>query len=222
VGAPVAAIGMLFSAVYIAFSASASRYGPASLAIVGIANRVEAVSYLFAVAIGIAGAALVGQNLGAGRPERAVQVIRTGLAWSVCFGAVVTTALVLFPSAFIGLFTADPEVHRVGVPYLRILAACLVFSAAEIAVGEAVLGSGHTLAISTIYTAVSLARLPLAFLVPAWTGLGALGIAWVISGTCVVRCLLILGWTARGTWKTGLARDLSPGEGGFTPPVQSG
>lgn len=222
VGAPVAVIGMLFSAVYIVFSSSASRFGAASLAIVGIANRVEALSFLIAVAIGIAGATLVGQNLGAGRPDRAAEVIRTALRWSLWVGAVVTTVFMLFPSLFIGLFTADPEVHRIGVPYLRILAGCLVFSAVEIAVGEAVLGSGHTLAISIIYTATSLARLPLAYWVPDWTGQGVLAIAWVISVTCVVRALLIVGWTARGTWKRGLKTDLMTGAGGFTPPMQSG
>lgn len=222
VGAPVAAIGVLFSAVYVAFSSSASRFGAASLAIVGIANRVEALSYLIAVAIGIAGATLVGQSLGAGRPDRAEATIRTALGWSVGFGALVTAVLMLFPGFFVGLFTADPEVHRIGAPYLRILAACLVFSAAELAVGEAVLGSGHTAAVSVIYTAISLVRLPLAFLVPDWTGQGALGIAWVISGTCVVRALFIVGWTARGRWKGGLASELRPGETGFTPPVQSG
>jgi putative MATE family efflux protein len=222
VGAPVAAIGLLFSAVYIAFSSSASRFGAASLAVVGIANRVEALSFLIAVAIGIAGATLVGQNLGAGRPERAEQVIRTALRWSLGVGAVVTTVFMLFPSLFIGLFTADPDVHRLGAPYLRILAGCLLFSAVEIAVGEAVLGSGHTLVISAIYTGTSLVRLPLAYWVPDWTGQGVLGIAWVISVTCAARALCIVGWTRRGTWKRGLKADLMAGAGGFTPPVQSG
>lgn len=222
VGAPVAAIGMLFSAVYIAFSASASRYGAASLAIVGIANRIEALSFLIAVAIGIAGATLVGQSLGAGHPERAEQVIRTALRWSLGVGVAVTAVFMLFPGAFIGLFTSDPEVHRLGVPYLRILAGCLAFSAVEIAVGEAVLGSGHTVAISVIYTGISLVRLPLAYWAPGWTGQGVLGIAWVISLTCVVRALLIVGWTARGTWKRGLEADLMTGAEGFAPPVQSG
>src|SRR2546428_3661116 len=68
VGAPAAIIGMLFSVVYIVFASSASRFGAASLAMIGIGNRIEAVSYLVAVAIGLAGATLVGQNLGAGRP----------------------------------------------------------------------------------------------------------------------------------------------------------
>jgi len=38
----------------------------------------------------------------------------------------------------------------------------------------------------------------------------------------VVRALLIVGWTARGTWKRGSKADLMTGAEGFAPPVQSG
>ena len=71
---------------------------------------------------------------------------------------------VLFPTVFLGLFTRDPEVHRLGVPYLRILALCLVVNGVEIVIAEAILGSGHTTAISWIFTmllaAADSARVP--------------------------------------------------------------
>ena len=79
---------------------------------------------------------------------------------------------------------------------------------------EAVLGSGHTMAISAIFTVFSLLRLPLAFWAPEWTGLGVLGIAWVITITCILRSIVILAWAARGTWKKGLAETVPVGPGG--------
>ena len=208
VGTPAAAIGMLFSVVYVAFARSASRFGPASLAIVGIANRIEAIQFMTSAAIGTAGSALVGQNLGAGRPERAVEAIRVGTRWAVVLSLVLSAVLIAFPHVFIGLFTADPDVHRVGAPYLRVLSLCLAFVGIEVVVSESILGSGHTTAISWIFSTVSLLRLPLAFLVPDWTGLGVLGIAWLITLTCVGRALMIMAWAARGTWKRGLQREL--------------
>jgi putative MATE family efflux protein len=208
VGMPAAIIGMLFSVVYVAFARSASRFGPASLAIVGIANRIEAIQFMTAAAIGTAGSALVGQNLGAGRPERAVETIRVGVRWVVVVSLVLTAVLMAFPHAFIGLFTADPGVHRVGAPYLRVLSACLAFVGIEVVVSESILGSGHTTAISWIFSAVSLLRIPLAFWIPDWTGLGVLGIGWLITLTCVGRTLVIMAWAARGTWKRGLHREL--------------
>jgi putative MATE family efflux protein len=208
VGVPAALIGLLFSAVYVAFARSASRFGAAGLAIVGVANRIEALQFASSVAIGTAAAALVGQNLGAGQPDRAERVIRTGLRWNLWISSTLTIVLMVWPNFFLTLFTRDPEVHRLGVPYLRILSACLVLNGMEIVTAEAVMGSGHTIVLSWIFTSFSLLRIPLAFLAPGWGHSGVLGIAWVITLTCMVRALLIVGWASRGTWKRGLAHEL--------------
>ena len=219
VGIPAAAIGIMFSAVYMAFSRSASQFGPAAHAVVGISNRIEAIQFICAVGIGGAGAALVGQNLGAQKPERAEQVIRLGLAWVFWITTVMTAVLMIWPRALLALFSGDAEVLRQGVPYLRILATCLYFTGFEIVTAEAILGSGHTAVMSWIFTVFSVLRIPLAFLVPRWTGLGLNSIAWVISVTCAVRATLILGWAARGTWKRGLAHELRTTPGPEPPAV---
>jgi Na+-driven multidrug efflux pump len=156
----------------------------------------------------------VGQNLGAGRPERATEAIRTGVRWIVLISLATTTTIVVFPHAFIGLFTSDPDVHQVGAPYLRVLASCMVFTGMEVVMSEAILGSGHTAVISWIYSSTSLLRIPLAFWVPTWTGLGVVAIAWLIAVTCVVRTIVIGTWVARGSWRRGLHRELH----GTSPP----
>ena len=213
VGLPAAFIGLLFSIVYIAFAASAGEYGPAALAVVGIVNRLEALEYLVAMAVGLAGAALVGQNLGARKPERAVQVIRLGTRWVVIYSAILSVFMMVFPEFFLSLFTSDPEALRLGVPYLRIVAWCFVFNGIEIVVAESILGSGHTVVISVIFGVFSLLRLPLAFIAPKLFGLEVLGIAWVIAITCVVRSLVIVAWAMRGTWKRGLHTALQGATG---------
>ena len=106
---------------------------------------------------------------------------------------------------------------RLGVPYIRILTICLIVNGMEIVTAESVMGSGHTRALSWIFSTFSVLRIPLAFLVPDWTGLGVLGIAWVITATCMVRGLIIVGWAARGTWQRGLHREL---HGGAPPGVE--
>jgi Na+-driven multidrug efflux pump len=207
VGVPAALIGMMFSVVYVIFARAASQFGPAAMAVVGMVNRIEAIQFITSVAIGTAGAALVGQNLGAGRADRAEQVVRTGLRWNLWISGTLTVVLWAFPQVFLGLFTQDPEALRIGVPYLRVLTLCLVVNGMEIVVAESILGSGHTRVISWIFTAFSLLRIPLALWSPQW-GIGVLGIAWVITGTCLVRGLIIVAWAARGTWKRGLASQL--------------
>ena len=208
VGLPTALIGIMFSLVYLAFSRSAARYGAASLAIVGIANRIEAIVFVVGISVGIAGAALVGQNLGAGLPERAVRTIRTGLTWSIWISLALTATIASWPHVFVGLFTRDAEALRIGVPYLRILAICLPATAIEMVTAEAIMGSGHTRVLSLIYNAVSLIRIPLAFWIPELLHDGAVGIAWVITVTCIARTVAIVVWALKGTWKRGLAQEL--------------
>jgi putative MATE family efflux protein len=218
VGLPVAAVGAMFSVVYIAFAHATARYGAASLAIIGIANRIEALQFVGAAAIGIAGATLVGQNLGAGRPERASLVLRTGLGWGVWLSLGFMALFLLAPQFFLSLFTRDAEALRLGVPYLRVLSICLPFVAIEIITMESIVGSGHTGPLSWIYNVISLLRIPLAFVVAGWRGAGVVGIAWLITITCVVRTILIASWAMRGTWKRGLARELR----GATSPIAAG
>lgn len=208
VGLPAAIIGFLFSAVYIAFSRAAGAFGPAALAVVGIANRIEALHFVGSISLGVAGASLVGQNLGAKRPDRAVQAILIANRWNLWSSGVLLVAFLAVPALFLQLFSRDPEVLRIGSEYLRVLSLCLPFVGVEIVTAESIIGSGHTRPISAIFTTFSLIRIPLAFLVPAWTGSGVIGIAWLITVTAALRTVIVVAWALRGTWKRGLAREL--------------
>ena len=208
VGIPAALIGMLFSVVYMAFVRGASPYGDAAVAIIGVANRIEAVQFILSLSLGYAAATLLGQALGAGDTARAQLVLRTAQRWALAISSVMTLVLLAVPQLLLGMFSNDPELMAVGVPYLRVLSFAVVATGIEIVTAEAVIGSGHTREISAIYTVVSLLRIPLAFWVPRWWDSGVMGIAWLITVSCVVRAVFIVGWAARGTWKRGLAREL--------------
>lgn len=208
VGLPAALIGILFSVVYIVFARAASPYGAAAVAVVGIVNRVEALQFVLAMSLGLAAATLVGQALGSGQPDRAAEVIRIAQRWIVMVSLVIMGLFLSVPQMFLALFSQDPEVFRLGVPYLRILSLAAVATGLEIVTAEAVVGSGHTRVIGAIFTVVSLARIPLAFMVPQWGDSGLAGLAWLILVTCVLRAGIIVGWAARGHWRSGLAHEL--------------
>jgi putative MATE family efflux protein len=221
VGVPAALIGVLFSAVYLAFVRAASPFGATAVAIVGVANRIEALQFILSVSLGFAGASLLGQALGAGRIERAEEVLRTAQRWATAIASVLTVVLFSFPGLFLSMFTRDPGLLAIGVPYLRVLAVTLIATGLEIATAESLLGSGHTREMSGIYTVVSLLRIPLAFAVTRWWNAGVMGIAWLITITCVVRAVLLVGWARLGSWKRGLARELH-GETGAPDPGAAG
>ena len=131
--------------------------------------------------------------------------------WNMWGSVILMVAFFAVPGVFLAFFSRDPEVHRIGSEYLRVLSLCLPFVGIEIVTAEGIIGSGHTRPISAIFTAFSLLRIPLAFLVPAWTGLGVVGIAWLITVTAMLRSMIVVAWALRRTWLTGLAKELETG-----------
>ena len=212
VGVPAALIGILFSVVYMAFVRGASPYGDAAVAIIGVANRIEAIQFILSLSVGYAASTLLGQALGAGDTARAELVLRTAQRWAVGIASVMTLVMLAVPQVLLAMFTNDPALMAVGVPYLRVLSLTVVATGIEIVTAEAVIGSGHTREMSLIYTTVSLLRIPLAFWVPTWWDSGVMGIAWLITVTCTLRAAVMVAWAARGTWKRGLSHELH-GEG---------
>ncbi|HTR97507.1 MAG TPA: MATE family efflux transporter [Candidatus Acidoferrales bacterium] len=208
VGAPAALIGVLFSVVYVAFVRSASAQGAAAVAVVGVGNRLEAIQFVLAVSLGLAGASVLGQSLGARDPGRARAVLRANQRWALAVSLVLLAVFLAFPRWLLSWFSADPNVWALGVPYLRVLALGLPATAVEIVTAESIMGSGHTRTLSWIYTLVSLVRIPLAFLIPRWTHSGVIGIAWLIAISCTLRAGAILLWARRGSWLRGLDAEL--------------
>ena len=98
-----------------------SMFGAAALAGYTIAIRIVIFVILPSWGLSNAAATLVGQNLGASRPDRAEKAVwRTGL-YNVIFLGTVGVVFVLFPEPIIRLFTHDPEVVPLGTACLRIV-----------------------------------------------------------------------------------------------------
>src|SRR5262249_23304684 len=126
VGAPSCLSIAGFSLVYLWFSHLASGLGPAALAGVGLGNRLPSPGSLPADGFGAAAATVVGQNLGAERPKRALRGAWFAVAASAMLSLVLTVAYLVVPAEAIGVFSGDAAVAELGVPYLRLVAACLV------------------------------------------------------------------------------------------------
>jgi putative MATE family efflux protein len=200
IGSPTTLDTLLFSVVYLVLSAWVARLGTAPLAALGVGNRLEALSYLTALSLGVATATAVGQNLGSGRPARARLFVRRALAL-VSLPAGIFTLLFLFGGRILfGLFTTDPEVLEAGAVFMAILALCQPFVGWEIILYEAYAGAGYTLVPTAISVAMSLLRIPLAYLVVHETPWGLAGVAWVLTLTCMVRALMLWSLLPRRGW----------------------
>ncbi len=174
------------------------------VALAAITNglRIEAVIYLPAFALNMAASVLVGQNLGAGNPERAEKV-----GWRIAKTGVVLMslmALVIFIWAeqFASLVTKDPLVIEETTRYLRINMLSEPFMALSSILGGGLQGAGDTRgAMRVIVVSMWLIRLPLAYVLTILYGYGAVG-AWVaMISSMTVQGLLMAGRFRKGKWK---------------------
>ncbi len=201
IGLPRFLIGTLFSAVYLILSNLAARFGTPALAVLGIVNRLESMDYVMADAIGAATSTLVGQNLGAGKLERASRAAHTAARLGIAISLVPTAAMLLLPRLLLRPFSADPAVLELGAPYLQIIGLCQVFMVLEIVFAGGFAGAGDTIPPMLVELPIAAARVPLCWLAAVTLGLGPIGIAWVLSSTAIIRGLVIWLWFRTGRWQ---------------------
>jgi putative MATE family efflux protein len=179
-----------------------AAFGSAALAGYTIALRIIIVALLPAWGMSNAAATLVGQNLGAGKPERAERSVwLTGLSNMLFLGAV-TVFFVLFAEPVIRLFTSDPEVIPIGVDCLRYVSYGYIFYAYGMVMVQAFNGAGDT-ATPTVINLLCywLWQIPLAYGLAMPFGLGARGVFIAIAiseSTLAVVAMLVF---RRGRWK---------------------
>jgi len=149
-----------------------------------------------------AAATLVGQNLGAGKPERAEQAVwRTGL-YNVLFLGTVGLLFILFAEPIIGWFTTDPEVVPIAVRGLRLLSYGYLSYAYGMVVSAAFNGAGDTVTPTVLNLICFWAvQIPLAYTLAIPMQFGPSG-AWmaVVAADTVLAALAILIFR-RGKWK---------------------
>lgn len=149
-----------------------------------------------------AAATLVGQNLGAGRPDRAEESVwRTGL-YDMYFLLLVTLVMEVLPEWIVGAFTQDAEIARHAVDTLRIVAAGYIFYGWGMVTMQAFNGAGDTKTPTWLhFWCFWIGQLPLAWFLSGPMGWGVHGVFWAVpmveSGFAVVAVVLF----RRGKWK---------------------
>ena len=199
VGLPTALTGVIFSLIYVVMTRTTQRFGTPALAALGLGHRVESWMYMVGVGFGAAAAAIVGQNLGAGQPDRAARAGWLTLALTGVPGVLACAALFLLPTTLAGLFSTDHAVVEEATRYLRAAAFAQLVVSGETVLEGALGGAGWTTPPMVTSTAITLARVPLA----AWAAAqwGTTGIWWVISLTAIARALAMMALWASGGWR---------------------
>jgi multidrug resistance protein, MATE family len=182
------------------------RLGEASItSLAAITNgfRIEAVIFLPAFALNMSASVLIGQNLGAGHPERAEE-----LGWKIAKSAAVLMsfmALVIFILAehIASIFTSDPAVLAETARYLRFNMLSEPFMALSVVLGGGLQGAGDTRGTMwVVATAMWLIRLPLAYVLALSLGFGATGVWIAMITSMVIQGVMMALRFHSGKWKT--------------------
>jgi Na+-driven multidrug efflux pump len=91
-----------------------------------------------------AAATLVGQNLGAGKPDRVVASVRLSTIYNGTFMAIVMLLFVFFSKQIIGFYTIDPKLIEIGSRALQIIAYGYLFYGVGMVMTQALNGAGDT------------------------------------------------------------------------------
>jgi len=150
-----------------------------------------------------AAATLVGQNLGAGKPERAERAVWLTAAYDMVFLAFVTLVMELWPREIVQIFVTEPAVQAHAVDALRIIASGYVFYAWGMVALQAFNGAGDTRTSTWLhFWFFWTLELPLAYSLAFWLELGPIGVFWAIPISETSFALAAFVMFRRGRWKT--------------------
>jgi putative MATE family efflux protein len=121
-----------------------ASYGTTIVASYGICMRIIEFGIVFAVGLELGASAIVGQSLGAGKPDRAYATARNAALLALVIAVCLSAAEAIFAGSIMGVFGKSPEVQTVGAGVLRYFVLAQPFVAVAIALSSAFYGSGNT------------------------------------------------------------------------------
>ena len=179
-----------------------STFGSAAVAGYTVAIRIFIFAILPSWGLASAAATLVGQNLGAGKPDRAEKSVwLTGL-YNMLFLGGVAVVFIIFPEPIIRLFTDDPAVIPIGVDCLRVISYGNLAYAYGMVMVQSFNGAGVTFTPTMVNIfGYWLFQIPVAYVLAFRTSLGPKGVFAAIP--IAETAIAIVGVTLfrRGRWK---------------------
>lgn len=150
-----------------------------------------------------AAATLTGQNLGAGKPERAERSVWTTALYTVIFMLCVSIFFYLFGGPVVNFMNSDPQARHYAIQSLRIISLGYVFFGIEMVMMNAFNGAGDTRT-PTIVNLLSfwLFQIPLAWILSKYYIKEPKAIFFAILISQVLAALLSFYLFRKGKWKT--------------------
>jgi len=177
-------------------------YSVSVSAAAGLAGRFNGFAIMPVIAISNSVSMMAAQNLGAGRDDRALRTMYSGIGISLCIGIPFFALVMLFPHHIMSAMTTVPAVIDAGVIYMRAFAwdyliVPFCFSFFGLATGA---GHTHITMINTFITSVAL-RVPAALLLSRTFDLGLWGVGFAAPVASVGATIFLLCYVLSGRWR---------------------
>jgi len=181
----------------------AASFGTVTLAAYGIGFRILSFVIIPSIGLGMATSTLVGQNIGAGKVDRAVKIVKIS---SMIGFVILTTAGVvvfLFAKSLSAFFIPeDAEVINSSALFIKIMALTFGSIGVQQILNGAFRGAGDTL-ISMFLAIASLwaLKFPLAYFLSKHTMLAESGVWWSFPATNIIASIIAIIYFMKGGWK---------------------
>jgi MATE family multidrug resistance protein len=193
------------------------RLGTASLAATNIAFNINTLAFMPMIGCGIAISVLVGQYLGADKPDLAQTAAYSGFHMTLTYMIAIGAAYVLVPDIFIAPFAhqSDPrsfsQIYRYSVVLLRFVAVYSIFDAMNIIFCSAIKGAGDTRYVMIVTVILSFFVL----IIPVYVAVEILKVGLMISWVLATAYATLLGLVfflrfLGGKWKAMRVIELEP------------
>jgi len=175
-------------------------FGTEAIAAFGIGFRLDSIALLPGLGVMMAVVSLVGQNVGAGRYDRAEEMTIKAGVMAVVFMSAIGLFFFLFSEQIVSVFNSDPLVVAYGSSMLRILPLSYLLMGLGMAVSGAFMGSGHARpALAITFLRVIVLSVPLAYVLSRSMGVEGIWLGIMISS--IIASVIGIAWFRRGSWK---------------------
>lgn len=180
-----------------------SSFGSTAMAGYTIAIRLVIFALMPAFGLGGAAATMVGQSLGARKPERAEQAVWTAAKYDVVFLSAIGLVFLTFTPSIVGIFTADKAVAAIAIDGLRVISLGFPLFAAGMVLEQAFNGAGDTWTPTWLnLLAFWIIQIPLAWVLAKPVGFEQRGVFISVTVAYSVLAVASAVLFRRGRWKS--------------------
>ena len=177
-----------------------SRFGVEVVSAYGVGQKISQLMVNFASGVSLACASMIGQFLGADRPDLASRTVKKAAIFTFSVALAVSTLLFFFGHNVTQFFVNDPKVIEMGEIYFRLISFSLPFFTTLAVFMDTLRGSGHTVQ-STIIDIVRLwgIRIPIVTILAEKYGFRGIFYGMIISN--ISAMFLAMAFLVFGNWK---------------------